>query len=177
MKIIKLFIGFAIFAAILFVAGSICQAEENEICGVSAERLTVYKERIAQYAPMIQSTLKNYNVDEQFIWLAMMESGGINKAESSRGALGLWQLTSGTAKRHGLNPILRIDPASSTDVAAKYLSKLLVDFDGDVWKAIVGYNMGGSNYKKRGKPTWEAKHLANTVTCLMREHPYVYLDE
>jgi soluble lytic murein transglycosylase-like protein len=174
MKIIKLSIGFAIFETIMFMIGSICQAEENEICGVSAERLAIYKERIAQYAPMIQSTLKNYNVDEQFIWLAMMESGGSEIAVSKRGAAGLWQLTKSTAKHYGCEPNYRLDARCSTTAAAGYISKLLYDFDGDKWKAVVGYNMGGSNYKKVGKPTDEARKLANTVTCLMEQYPYNY---
>jgi membrane-bound lytic murein transglycosylase D len=120
---------------------------------------------------MIRTTLQNFNVDENFIWLAMLESGGSEIAISERGAVGLWQLTAPTARNNGCPANQRTEPECSTTAAARYLSKLLAKFNNNVWDAIVGYNMGGSNYKRIGKPTGEARNLANTVTCLIREMP------
>ena len=145
------------------------------ICGVPSGRLEVYKSRIEQFADEIQTTLKHFNVDEQFIWLAMIESGGRPDAVSSAGSTGLWQLTAPTSKHYGCPPNKRSDVSCSTTAAAKYLAKLLKDFENDHWKVIVGYNMGGTNYRKSGKPTLAASNLANTVTCLMEEFPYEYL--
>lgn len=145
------------------------------VCGVPIDRLEVYKSRIEPFADEIQTTLKHFNVDEQFIWLAMIESGGRPNAASNAGAYGLWQLTAPTSEHYGCPPNKRSDVTCSTTAAAKYLAKLLKDFENDHWKAIVGYNMGGTNYRKSGKPTRAASNLANTVTCLMEEFPYEYL--
>lgn len=160
-----------IFLATFFSTRS---AFAETVCGVSSDRLEVYKLRIEPFAYEIQTTLKHFNVDEQFIWLAMIESGGRPNAASNKGAAGLWQLTSPTSKHYGCPPDKRSDVSCSTMAAAKYLAKLLKDFENNHWKAIVGYNMGGTNYRKAGKPTRAASNLANTVTCLMEELPYEY---
>lgn len=159
---------------ILATFASVPAAFAETICGVSSERLEVYKSRIKPFANEIQTTLKRFNVDEQFIWLAMIESGGRPNAVSNAGAAGLWQLTAPTSKHYGCPPDKRSDVVCSTTAAAKYLAKLLKDFENNHWKVIVGYNMGGTNYRKSGKPTRAASNLANTVTCLMEEFPYEY---
>lgn len=181
MKIMKAAISFTVILTVLLICGAICKAEAEDededdprtttVCGLSVTRLVTYQERIMQYVPMIRTTLQNFNVDEQFIWLAMLESGGSEIAISERGAVGLWQLTAPTARNNGCPANQRTEPECSTTAAARYLSKLLAKFNNNAWDAIVGYNMGGSNYKRIGKPTGEARHLANTVTCLMREMP------
>lgn len=137
------------------------------VCGLSAKRIAAYQERISPFRNEIQSTLRAHNVDEKFIWLAMVESGGDVDAVSGRGAAGLWQLTEHTARHYGCGPEQRFNVVYSTQAAAKYLAKLSRDFRGNIWDMIVAYNMGGTNYKRAGKATNEARNLANTVTCLM----------
>lgn len=164
----------AVLLICLVTFASVSDAFAETVCSVPSDRLEVYKSRIKPFANEIQTTLKHFNVDEQFIWLAMIESGGRPNAESNKGAVGLWQLTAPTAKHYGCPPDKRSDVSCSTMAAAKYLAKLLKDFENDHWKVIVGYNMGGTNYRKSGKPTRAASNLANTVTCLMEEFPYEY---
>lgn len=173
MKIVKAAISFAVVLTVLLIGGALCKAEDNleTMCGLSVIRIATYQERIMPYVPMIRATLQNFNVDGNFIWLAMLESGGSEIAVSERGAVGLWQLTAPTSKHNGCPANQRTDPKCSTTAAARYLSKLLAKFNNNAWDAIVGYNMGGSNYKRIGEPTSEARHLANTVTCLMQEMP------
>ena len=183
MKIMKAVISFTVILTVLLIGSAICKAEAEDedededdprtttVCGISVTRLATYQEHIMPYVPMIHTTLQNFNVDKQFIWLAMMESGGSVVAVSKRGAVGLWQLTAPTSRHNGCPSDQRTDPKCSTMAAARYLSKLLTKFNNNIWDAIVGYNMGGSNYKRIGKPTSEARHLANTVTCLMQEMP------
>lgn len=161
----------AVLLTCLLIGGKFAAADEaSELCGLSQNRITAYQERISPFAEMIRATLKSFNVDERFIWLAMVESGGNSEATSHRGASGLWQLTAATARHYGC--LDRNDASASTEAAAKYLAKLCNDFDGDIWKVIVAYNMGGTNYRKQGKPTNEAKRLADTVTCLMENANY-----
>lgn len=162
----------AVFMFAVTIAMLLCgtaKADET-VCGLPESRINAYRERIAQNADTIQTTLRRYNVSESFIWLAMVESGGDEDAESKRGAAGLWQLTRATAQHYGCQD--RNNVVCSTRAAAQYLAKLLADFDGNVWKAIVGYNMGGTNYRRTGRPTNEATALANTVTCLMETYAY-----
>lgn len=144
----------------------------DELCGLSAERIAAYRERIEPFRDEIQSTLRSFNVDEKFIWLAMVESGGDVNAVSGHGAEGLWQLTAATARHYGCPPERRRNVDESTQAAAKYLAKLLQDFGGNLWDVIVAYNMGGTNYRRTGKATNEARRLANTVTCLMENYKW-----
>lgn len=166
MKALKTAISFAVILTVLLIGNAVCRADE--ICGLSAERIAAYQERISPFRDEIQSTLRNFNVDEKFIWLAIVESGGNADAKSEAGAVGLWQLTSATARHYGCED--RLDAECSTMAAVRYLVKLIKDFDGNVWDVIVAYNMGGSNYKRAGKATNEAASLANTVTCLMENY-------
>ena len=172
MRILKLAVFVTVIFTVLLITASVCKSEDNKtICGMSEHRIKSYQERIMPLIPMIKDILSEYNLDENFIWLAMLESGGKPQNESDKGAVGLWQLTAPTARSNGCPSNKRTDPECSTRAAAHYLTKLLKKFNGNVWDAIVGYNMGGSNYKKKGKPTGEARYLANRVTCLMREMP------
>lgn len=172
MRILKLAVFVTVIFTVLLITASVCKSEDSKtICGMSEHRIKNYQERIMPLIPMIKDILSEYNLDENFIWLAMLESGGKPQNESDKGAVGLWQLTAPTARSNGCPSNKRTDPECSTRAAAHYLTKLLKKFNGNVWDAIVGYNMGGSNYKKKGKPTGEARYLANRVTCLMREMP------
>ena len=168
-------IAFAVCLLLSLLVSDVCWPQTT--CGLQDGRLEVYKERILPFEKQIRTTLRNSNVDEQFIWLAIIESGGESNANSEKGASGLWQMTAATSKHYGCPPSERHNVECSTEAAAKYLSKLLSDFDGNVWDVIVAYNMGGANYKRSGEPTKEARNLANTVTCLMRETPYRYKED
>ena len=63
------------------------------------------------------------------------------------------------------------EPICATHAAAKYIKKLLNDFNGNEWEAVVAYNMGGANYRKSGKATAQAAALADEVVCLFTHDP------
>lgn len=130
-----------------------------------SERYAEYYSNVEHLIPEIRSILIDHDLSTKWIWLMLVESGGKIDNESDAGARGLWQLTKSTARHYGCHN--RKDPIENTKAAAKYISKLMRDFDGDIWSVVVGYNMGGSNFKSCGKPTDEAKALADIVTCLM----------
>jgi hypothetical protein len=141
-------------------------------CGLSDERIAAYTERMAGVSEMILTTLRDHNVDERFIWLAAVESGGRFDAESDAGAVGLWQLTGATSTHYGCPANKRKEPKCSTLAAVRYIRKLSLRFSSN-WDIIVAYNMGGSNYRRLGKPTNEARNLANIVTCLMENVEWI----
>ena len=100
-----------------------------------------------QYANivLVQEALKDEEIPDEMLYLAVVESGLRNKATSRQGAAGVWQLIPRTAKTMGLkvqgNIDERRDPVASTKAAAKYL-KMLNDKFGKWYLAILAYNCG-----------------------------------
>ena len=62
-----------------------------------------------RYFKMIEPILKEYNVPDDFKYLALAESGFDPKIVSPAGAVGFWQLMKGTAKDYGLEVSSEID--------------------------------------------------------------------
>lgn len=75
------------------------------------------------------------------------ESGG-RDVTSSAGAQGYFQFMPATAARYGVNPH---DEMSSAVGASQYYKDLLKRFDGNVSKALAGYNWGEGNVEKSVK--------------------------
>lgn len=111
--------------------------------------LPAYKGRIAPYTAIIEAALADHGVPRAYIYLAMIESGGDASNVSPKGAAGLWQLMPHIARHYGLvvegDIDERLDVEKSSHAAAKYLSKHIKMFDGDIRVVIAAYNAGGSN--------------------------------
>ena len=86
-------------------------------------------------------------------YLALVESGLRRGSQSRAGALGLWQLRPPTARQFGLrvdgNVDERLDPRKSTEAAAKYLKRLILEFGSgsSVMLALAAYNVGPTRVK------------------------------
>lgn len=81
--------------------------------------------KIERWRGFVSSILKDKNIPEDFIYLAVIESEFDNNAISFAGAMGMWQIMKRTAKEYDLeiskDVDMRRDPKKSTEAAAKYL--------------------------------------------------------
>lgn len=101
--------------------------------------------KTAQYFPIFEFFLDNYNLPEELKYLPIIESRLRPYAYSTAGAGGMWQFTVPTARHVGLqvNRFLdeRRDPYKSAKAALKYLAYLYDQFDN--WEFVLAaYNCG-----------------------------------
>lgn len=101
--------------------------------------------RSGRYSDEVRRVLRRERVPESLLWLAMTESAFEPTARSHAGAVGLFQFMPDGARIYGLRVDRwideRLDPARSTEAAAKYLSDLERRF-GSWEMALAAYNMG-----------------------------------
>lgn len=82
-----------------------------------------------------------HQVDADFIRSVIRaESGFKLRAVSPKGAQGLMQLMPGTAHKLGVQDAF--EPGANIDAGTRYLRELLVQYHGDVAKALAAYNAG-----------------------------------
>ena len=103
------------------------------------------------FIPAIKNLLSEYNIPQEFMYLAMAESNFKSKAYSRKRASGLWQFMPGTAKLYNLKIDEYVDERrdliKSTKAAAKYLSNLHDRF-GKWYLAAIAYNCGGGRLSR-----------------------------
>jgi len=98
---------------------------------------------------MIDAASDRFGVPAELVAsVARAESGYRSTAGSPAGAQGLMQLMPATARGLGVTDIT--DPWQNLAGGTKYLRQMLDRFDGDVTKALAGYNAGPGNVEKYG---------------------------
>ncbi len=109
--------------------------------------------RANKYFPIIEPILREYNIPDDFKYLAVIESG-LTNAVSSAGAKGFWQILKTTAREHGLEVNANVDERynleKATVVACQYFLKAKKEF-GSWTLAAASYNAGISGISKRLK--------------------------
>jgi membrane-bound lytic murein transglycosylase D len=123
--------------------------------------------RSGRYGGSIRRILREQNLPEDIVWLALVESGFDASISSPVGAAGLWQFMPEGARIYGLTVDRwideRLDPERSTLAAARYLADLRQRFGG--WElAFAAYNMGyggllASIRKYNTNDFWELSRL------------------
>lgn len=108
-------------------------------------------ERSNLYFPLFEEYLSRYNLPMELKYLAIVESALDPKAQSTSGAMGLWQFLYQASKMFDLevNTYVdeRCDPVKSTEAACKYLQYLYRNFN-DWHLALAAYNVGIGEVKK-----------------------------
>jgi len=107
--------------------------------------------RANRWLPQIEKILKDQDLPADFKYLPMIESTLLNQ-RSPKGAIGFWQILSGTGRELGLEINSEIDeryhPLKSTEAACKYLKKAHERF-GNWTNVAASYNVGMRGLQRR----------------------------
>lgn len=129
------------------------------------DRFELWLARSGQYTLLMRDILREHQLPEDLVFLALIESGFNPKAFSRAKAAGPWQFIKGTGKRYGLRIDQwideRRDPVKSTVAAAKYLKDLFGMF-GSWPLSMASYNAGEGRIMRamartKSEDFWELK--------------------
>lgn len=108
-------------------------------------------ERSARYMPFMQDELARARLPQDLVYVVMVESGFQPRAQSEKGAVGLWQFMAPTARQYGLRVDWWLDERrdfyKSTRAAIAYLTDLNRQFNS--WYLVAAsYNMGENGVQR-----------------------------
>ena len=131
--------------------------------------------RSQKYFPVMRPILDFYGIPEDFLYLAVAESG-LEPLRSPAGAAGFWQLMKGTAKDYSLEVNNNVDERyhveKATEVACKYILKAKEKF-GSWTLAAAAYNAGNRgisrNWKSNKQPIITIYYWARKLADMFLE--------
>ncbi len=109
-------------------------------------------------AQLVEEAAKRWGLPPELLHsLAATESSYRPDAVSRKGAIGIMQLMPATAAELNADPA---DPEQNVDAGARLLGKLLVKYDGGLYRALAAYNAGpGSVARYKGIPPYRETQL------------------
>lgn len=119
---------------------------------------------------IFEKAAKTYDVDVNLLKaIAKQESNFHSTSTSHAGAQGIMQLMPATAEYLGVED--PYDPEQNIMGGAKYISRLLKQYDGNTTLALAAYNAGSGNVKKYGgvPPFEETQNYVKKVTQYYKE--------
>ena len=123
----------------------------NHFSTLNKEAFLEQLSRAGLYSEMIRTKLIEYEMPEELLYLAQIESGYVTKAQSVSSASGVWQFMGPTARQYGLRMDAyvdeRRDPVRATDAAIYYLKELYERY-GSWYLAAAAYNAGPSRVSR-----------------------------
>ncbi len=141
----------------------------------SRARFTIWLGRLARYDGMIRNVLRRYNLPEDLIYLALIESGYSNTAVSRANAAGMWQFIRSTGRQYGLRIDRwvdeRRDPFKATDAAVRHLSDLQSQFN-SWYLAAAAYN-GGATRVSRGLRRLNEDAISDSTFFVLAEKRWI----
>ena len=117
-------------------------------------QVLMWLKRAGRYFPYIERALERAGMYGDLKYLAVAESSLLPHIRSGKGAIGLWQFMTLTARRNGLRRDRMMDERRqferATDAALKYLKHLNSIF-GSWTLALAAYNLGEAKLKREIK--------------------------
>ena len=111
--------------------------ESQEPAAVAPE----LQKKPADLKEVVAAASDKHRIDPDLITSVIHAESSFNpKARSPKGAQGLMQLMPGTASKLGVADAY--DPSENVDAGTKYLRDLLLQYNGDMVKALAAYNAG-----------------------------------
>lgn len=134
-----------------FIADINFSLSKDELKALHSKTLIRVSDEYYEFVPMVLRIIKEQDLPDEFLYLAMIESGFKMNARSRVKAVGIWQFMEPTARELGLKIDAyvdeRKDPFKSSQAAANYLKGLKQEF-GKWYLAILAYNCGSGKLSR-----------------------------
>lgn len=134
-----------------YISDLVFLEKKDELKKIHSDMLIISANKSYEFIPKIRQILKEQDMPDEIIYLAIVESGLKTQSTSSAKAAGIWQFMENTAKSLDLrvDPYIdeRRDPFKSTLAASTYLKELKAEF-GKWYLAILAYNCGNGKLKQ-----------------------------
>lgn len=134
----------------------------------------LYIKKTTRYFSIIEPILRKYEIPDDFKYLALAESGFLDKIVSPSGAVGIWQFMKGAAIENGLEVNEEVDERyhieKATEAACRYLKNSYHLYDN--WTMVAAsYNAGISGVGRQ----IEAQDSRNYYDLLLNEETSRYV--